>query len=33
MPKTLHIRTTVLPGGKAEFTDEELEVAHAEHKG
>ena len=33
VPKALRIRTTVLPGGKTEFTDEELEVARAEHKG
>ena len=26
MPKTLHIKTTVLPGGKVEFASPELEA-------
>ena len=33
MPKTLHIRTMVLPRGQVEFASPELEVAHAGHKG
>lgn len=33
VPKVLRIKTTVLLGSKAELTNEELEVARAEHKG